>query len=88
MRPLHATTAARLGSSNGRRDAVGGQRVGAIYPPGRFEKQLRDQFEGDFKLSFNLAAPMLAGKPDAAGRPGKRAFSASWMMPLSRYSPG
>ncbi|SDN11160.1 indolepyruvate ferredoxin oxidoreductase family protein [Afipia sp. GAS231] len=56
--------------------------VARLFTDGRFEKQLRDQFEGDFKLSFNLAAPMLAGKPDAAGRPGKRAFSASWMMPL------
>jgi indolepyruvate ferredoxin oxidoreductase len=56
--------------------------VARLFTDGRFEKQLRDQFEGDFKLSFNLAAPMLAGKTDAQGRPGKRAFSASWMMPL------
>jgi indolepyruvate ferredoxin oxidoreductase len=57
--------------------------VARLYTDGRFEKQLRDQFEGDFKLSFNLAPPMLAGKPDALGRPGKRAFGA-WMMPLFR----
>ena len=56
--------------------------VARLFTDGKFEKQLRDQFEGDFKLSFNLAAPIVAGKPDAAGRPGKRAFSASWMMPL------
>ena len=58
--------------------------VARLFTDGRFEKQLRDQFEGEFKLSFNLAAPMLAGKPDAQGRPGKRAFSASWMLPLFR----
>jgi indolepyruvate ferredoxin oxidoreductase len=55
--------------------------VARLYTDGRFEKQLRDQFDGDFKISFNLAPPMLAGKPDALGRPGKRAFGA-WMMPL------
>lgn len=57
--------------------------VARLYTDGRFEKQLRDQFEGDFKFSFNLAPPMLAGKPDALGRPGKRNFGA-WMMPLFR----
>jgi indolepyruvate ferredoxin oxidoreductase len=57
--------------------------VARLYTDGRFEKQLRDQFDGDFKISFNLAPPMLAGKPDALGRPGKRAFGA-WMLPLFR----
>src|ERR1700761_5599655 len=55
--------------------------VARLYIDGRFEKQLRDQFDGDFKISFNLAPPMLAGKPDALGRPGKRAFGA-WVMPI------
>src|SRR6476659_7105305 len=58
--------------------------VARLYTDGRFEKQLRDQFEGDFKINFNLAPPMLAGKPDALGRPGKRAFGA-WMMPVFRF---
>jgi indolepyruvate ferredoxin oxidoreductase len=57
--------------------------VARLFTDGRFEKQLRDQFEGDFKFNFNLAPPMLAGKPDALGRPGKRAFGA-WMMPVFR----
>src|SRR6202034_1447713 len=35
--------------------------VARLYTDGRFEKQLRDQFDGDFKISFNLAPPMLAG---------------------------
>jgi indolepyruvate ferredoxin oxidoreductase len=55
--------------------------VARLYTDGRFEKQLRDQFDGDFKISFNLAPPLLAGKPDALGRPGKRAFG-PWMLPL------
>jgi indolepyruvate ferredoxin oxidoreductase len=57
--------------------------VARLYTDGKFEKQLRDQFDGDFKFNFNLAPPLLAGKPDALGRPGKRAFG-SWMMPVLR----
>jgi indolepyruvate ferredoxin oxidoreductase len=57
--------------------------VARLFTDGRFEKQLRDQFDGDFKFSFNLAAPFLARGVDASGRPGKRNFGA-WMMPLFR----
>ncbi|MBR1246267.1 indolepyruvate ferredoxin oxidoreductase family protein [Bradyrhizobium sp. AUGA SZCCT0169] len=57
--------------------------VARLYTDGRFEKQLRDQFEGDFKFSFNLAPPILGGGVDALGRPKKRAFGA-WMMPVFR----
>jgi indolepyruvate ferredoxin oxidoreductase len=57
--------------------------VARLYSDGRFEKQLRDQFDGDFKFSFNLAPPMLAGGTDALGRPKKRAIGA-WLMPLFR----
>ncbi len=42
--------------------------VARLYTDGRFEKQLRDQFEGDFKFSFNLAAPFLSRGVDALGR--------------------
>jgi indolepyruvate ferredoxin oxidoreductase len=57
--------------------------VARLFTDGRFEKQLRDQFEGDFKFSFNLAPPFLARGVDALGRPGKRAFG-SWMMTAFR----
>jgi indolepyruvate ferredoxin oxidoreductase len=57
--------------------------VARLYTDGNFEKQLRDQFEGDFKFNFNLAPPLLAGGTDALGRPKKRAFGA-WMMPVFR----
>src|SRR5438067_8974872 len=57
--------------------------VARLFTDGRFEKQLRDQFEGDFKFSFNLAPPFLARGVDALGRPGKRNFG-PWMMPLFR----
>ena len=57
--------------------------VARLYTDGRFEKQLRDQFDGDFKISFNLAPPILGGGKDALGRPKKRAFG-PWMMPVFR----
>src|SRR5437899_85989 len=57
--------------------------VARLYTDGNFEKQIRDQFEGDFKFNFNLAPPLLGGGTDALGRPRKRAFGA-WMMPLFR----
>jgi indolepyruvate ferredoxin oxidoreductase len=57
--------------------------VARLFTDGRFEKQLRDQFEGDFKFNFNLAPPILGGAKDALGRPQKRAFGA-WMMPVFR----
>jgi indolepyruvate ferredoxin oxidoreductase len=57
--------------------------VARLYTDGRFEQQLRDQFDGDFKIRFNLAPPLLGGGKDALGRPKKRAFGA-WMMPAFR----
>ncbi|MEY9246655.1 Pyruvate/2-oxoacid:ferredoxin oxidoreductase gamma subunit [Bradyrhizobium elkanii] len=53
--------------------------VARLFTDGRFEKQLHDQFEGEFKFNFNLAPPILGGGLDAQGRPKKRAFG-SWMM--------
>jgi indolepyruvate ferredoxin oxidoreductase len=57
--------------------------VARLFADGKFEQQLRDQFEGDFKFSFNLAPPMLSNGTDALGRPKKRAFGA-WMLPVFR----
>jgi len=57
--------------------------VARLYTDGHFEQQIRDQFDGDFKISFNLAPPLLAGGKDALGRPRKRAFG-SWMLPVFR----
>jgi indolepyruvate ferredoxin oxidoreductase len=57
--------------------------VARLYTDGHFEKQLRDQFDGDYRISFNLAPPLLGGGKDALGRPRKRAFGA-WMLPLFR----
>jgi indolepyruvate ferredoxin oxidoreductase len=61
--------------------------VARLYTDGRFEKQIRDQFDGDFKISFNLAPPMIGGGKDALGRPRKRAFGA-WMLTVFRLLAG
>jgi len=47
-----------------------------------FRTRTRDRFDGDVRLSFHLAPPMLPGK-DASGRPKKRAFG-PWVLPLLR----
>lgn len=47
-----------------------------------FEARLHEEMEGDFKLAFNLAPPILSGK-DPNGRPKKREFGA-WILPLLR----
>jgi len=57
--------------------------VARLYTDGQFEKQLRDQFDGDFRISFNLAPPILSRGVDALGRPKKRAFGV-WMLPVFR----
>src|SRR5579863_8312417 len=57
--------------------------VARLFTDGHFGAQLRDQFDGDFKISFNLAPPLLGGAKDALGRPKKRAFGA-WMLPVFR----
>ncbi len=52
--------------------------VARLYTDGRFVEQLKTQFEGDFKLKFNLAPPLLA-KKDAKGHLVKAEFG-SWMF--------
>jgi indolepyruvate ferredoxin oxidoreductase len=47
-----------------------------------FEAKLHEEMEGDIKLGFNLAPPILAGR-DPNGRPKKREFG-PWILPLLR----
>jgi indolepyruvate ferredoxin oxidoreductase len=55
--------------------------VARLYTDPAFMSQVREQFSGDFKMTFNLAPPTLPGR-DGSGRPKKRAFGAWWTMPL------
>jgi len=55
--------------------------VARLYTDGAFRKKIEGMFEGDFKLVFHLAPPLLA-KPDArTGEPGKMQFG-GWVMGL------
>ncbi|AXK73292.1 indolepyruvate ferredoxin oxidoreductase family protein [Lysobacter sp. TY2-98] len=47
--------------------------VARLYTSGEFERRVREQFEGDYKLRFHLAPPMLS-KKDAQGRGVKKAY--------------
>ena len=51
--------------------------VARLYTDGQFEQSLRDTFEGDYTVKFQLAPPLFA-KRDAQGRLIKRAYG-SWM---------
>jgi indolepyruvate ferredoxin oxidoreductase len=53
--------------------------VARLFTDGSFEAQLRDQFEGNYRLSYHLAPPLLPAEDDGAGRPKKKTFG-PWMM--------
>jgi indolepyruvate ferredoxin oxidoreductase len=57
--------------------------VARLYTDGQFEKNLRAQFEGDFKLSFHMAPPILARTDPDTGLPRKRRFG-GWMKPVMK----
>ncbi|WP_343723172.1 indolepyruvate ferredoxin oxidoreductase family protein, partial [Herbaspirillum seropedicae] len=52
--------------------------VARLYTNGQFQKELAQQFEGDFSLSFHLAPPLLARK-DGQGHLLKARYG-GWMM--------
>ncbi|WP_299815060.1 indolepyruvate ferredoxin oxidoreductase family protein [uncultured Jannaschia sp.] len=54
--------------------------VARLYADPAFRRGLAASFDGDLKISFNLAPPMLSGT-DSSGRPKKRAFGL-WILPL------
>ena len=56
--------------------------VARLYTSGEFRKRLEQQFEGDYKLHFHLAPPLLA-KRDAEGRLLKREYGA-WVFTAFR----
>jgi indolepyruvate ferredoxin oxidoreductase len=52
--------------------------VARLYTSGDFVKKVAEQFEGDYRLHFNLAPPLLARR-DAEGRLVKREYG-PWML--------
>mgnify|MGYP006156920093 CR=1 FL=1 len=55
--------------------------VARLYTAPEFMEKLKNEFEGDLKLEFNLAPPMLGGRDTRTGRYKKRIFG-SWILPM------
>ena len=53
--------------------------VARLFTQTDFLKEVEQTFEGDFRINFNLAPPVLGGKKDSKGRPVKRQFG-PWML--------
>jgi indolepyruvate ferredoxin oxidoreductase len=53
--------------------------VARLYTDPKFMQRLREQFTGNFKISFHLASAALFPGRDASGRPKKRQFG-PWML--------
>jgi indolepyruvate ferredoxin oxidoreductase len=55
--------------------------VARLYAGGDFRDKIKGMFEGDYRLVFHLAPPLLARKDPASGEPRKMRFG-PWMMPV------
>ena len=53
--------------------------VARLYTDGEFQRRIDAAFEGDFKLRFHLAPPLLAGRDPHTGEARKREYGA-WML--------
>jgi indolepyruvate ferredoxin oxidoreductase len=53
--------------------------VARLYANGDFRRQLEEQFEGDYRIEFNLAPPIAAARDPKTGHLKKRTFG-PWMM--------
>ena len=56
--------------------------VARLYTDGRFLQQLQTQFEGELKLAFHMAPPLLSRAQ--AGQPPKKVQLGPWLMPALR----
>jgi indolepyruvate ferredoxin oxidoreductase len=57
--------------------------VARLYTDGAFRKAIAEEFEGDLKLEFHLAPPLIAKPDPITGRPRKRRFG-GWTMAMFR----
>jgi len=57
--------------------------VARLYTDGGFLRQLQDQFEGDVKLEFHMAPPLLARPKN--GQPPKKIALGPWMMTAMKW---
>src|ERR1041384_3928653 len=54
--------------------------VARLFTDGQFQRQLDQAFQGEYKMKFHLAPPLLAPRDPATGHLQKMTFGA-WMMP-------
>ena len=57
--------------------------VARLYADPAFKRKLSEQFEGDYKLRFNLSPPAIAPNDKSSGLPKKMEFG-GWMLPAFR----
>src|SRR5690606_7699594 len=57
--------------------------VARLYTEVQFMSQLKNTFEGDYRLKFNLAPPLLAKRDPVTGHLQKMEFGA-WILPAFR----
>ena len=57
--------------------------VARLYTDGRFQHQLQEQFEGDLKLEFHMAPPLLSRAKD--GQPPRKLRLGAWMLPAMKW---
>ncbi len=55
--------------------------VARLLTSAAFAHQIDAEFEGDFKVNYHLAPPLLSRKKDSRGRPLKRAYG-PWLRPV------
>ena len=53
--------------------------VARLFSDGEFAERLKKQFDGDYRLEFHLAPPILASIDPVTGRPQKKTYG-PWMM--------
>ncbi|RQS63405.1 indolepyruvate ferredoxin oxidoreductase family protein [Burkholderia sp. Bp8963] len=57
--------------------------VARLHSSPEFVESLRQRFDGDFRIAFNLAPPLLSGKDELTGEPRKKEYGA-WILPVFR----
>jgi indolepyruvate ferredoxin oxidoreductase len=58
--------------------------VARLYSNGEFARQLAEQFEGELKLEFHMAPPLLA-RPGPNGEPPRKVRLGAWMLPAMKW---
>jgi indolepyruvate ferredoxin oxidoreductase len=61
--------------------------VARLYTNGDFQRRLKQQFDGNYKLNFHLSPPLFNPKDHATGKPRKVSFG-PWMFTVFKVLAG